>query len=140
MAAKNRCKFAIGKNHAKKALKNLIWGRLGLHLAGFGGGFGKGLEALGAFGVVLETLFFMLVCGVVFKSALGAVWLGFWFDFNGFWEDFGRVLEGFGRVWEEFASILGDSGPLWTILGCWGVLGRFSQDFGWCSLLQWNSF
>ena len=88
----------------------------------------------------MEALFFMLVCGMVFKSALGAVWLGFWFDFNGFWEDFGKVLEGFGRVWEEFASILGDSGPLWTILGCWGVLGRSSQDFGWCSLLQWNSF
>ena len=98
------------------------------------------MEALGAFGVVLETLFFMLVCGVVFKSALGAVWLGFWFDFNGFREDFGRVLEGFGKVWEEFASILGDSGPLWAILGCWGVWGRSSQDFGWCSLLQWNSF
>ena len=55
------------------------------------------MEALGAFWVVLEALFFMLVFGVVFKSALGTVWPGFWFDFNGFWEDFGKVLEGF---WE----------------------------------------
>ena len=110
------------------------------HLGGFGGSFGKGLEALGAFWVVLEALFFMLVFGVVFKSALGAVWPGFWFDFNGFWEDFGKVLEGFWKVWEECASILGHFGPLWTTLGCWDVLGRSSQDFGWCSLLQWNSF
>ena len=74
------------------------------------------MEALGAFWFVLEALFFMLVFGVVFKSALGAVWLGFWFDFNRFWEDL-------GKAWEGFASILGDSGPLWTILGCWGVFG-----------------
>ena len=106
-STKNRCKFAIGKNQAKKAFKNLIWERLGLHLGGFGGSFGKGLEALGAFWVVLEALFFMLVCGVVFKSALGAVWLGFWFDFNGFWEDFGKVL---GTLWEGLGGICEHSG------------------------------
>ena len=90
------------KKQTKKALTNLIWGRLGLHLGGFGGGFGKGLEALGAFWVVLEALFFMLVFRVVFISALGAVWLGSWFDFNGFGEDFGRVLGGFGRNLRTF--------------------------------------
>ena len=95
------------KKQAKNALNNLIGGRLGLHLGGFGGSFGKGLEALGAFWVVLEALFFMLVCGVVFKSALGAVWLGFWFDFNGFWEDFGRVLE---RFWEGLGRMCEHSG------------------------------
>ena len=65
------------------------------------------MEALGAFWVVLEALFFMLVFGVVFKSALGAVWLGFRFDFNGFWEDFGRVLEGF---WEGLGRMCEHSG------------------------------
>ena len=76
-------------------------------MGGFGGGFGEGLEALGAFWVVLEALFFMLVFGVVFKSALGAVWPGFRFDFNGFWEDFGMVLEGF---WEGLGGICEHSG------------------------------
>ena len=65
-------------------------------------------------------------------------------DFGSILMDLGKILgrfwKDFGKVWEECASILGDSGPLWTILGCWGVLGRSSQDFGWCSLLQWNSF
>ena len=95
------------KNLTEKALKNLIWGRLGLHLGSFGGDFGQGLEALGAFWVVLEALFFMLVFGVVFKSALGAVWPGFRFDFNSFWEDFGMVLEGF---WEGLGGICEHSG------------------------------
>ena len=65
------------------------------------------MEALGAFWVVLETLFFMLVCGMVFKSALGAVWLGFWFDFNRFGEDFGKVL---GWAWEGLGGICEHSG------------------------------
>ena len=63
------------------------------------------MEALGAFWVVLEALFFILVFGVFFKSALGAVWPGFRFDFNGFWEDFGKVSGGFwkglGRICEH---------------------------------------
>ena len=105
--AKNRCKFAIGKKQAKKNLKNLIWGRLGLHLGRFGEGFGQGLEALGAFWLVLEALFFMLVFGMVFKSALGTVWPGFRFDFNGFWDDFGKVL---GRFWEGLGRICEHSG------------------------------
>ena len=53
---------------------------------------GKGLYALGASWAVLEAFFFILVFGVVFKSALGGIWLGFGLDFNGFWKDFGKVL------------------------------------------------
>jgi len=96
---KKRCKFTIRKKRAKKALNNSIWERLGLHLGGFGGGFGRGLEALGASWVVLEALIFMLVFGMVFKSALGGFWGASWFDFEGFAMDLGRVL---GGVWEGF--------------------------------------
>ena len=84
-------------------------------MAGFGGSFGKGLWALGASWVVLEALFFILVFGVVFKSALGAVWLGFWLDFNGFWEGPGR----FGRNLRAFWVILGLCGLFWAV----GVFG-----------------
>ena len=70
-------------------------------------GFGRDLEALGASWALLVPLFFMLVFGVVFKSALGAVWLGFWFDFNGFWEDCGKVLDGF---WEGLGRMCEHSG------------------------------
>ena len=59
-------------------------------------------------------IFFALLCQHRFFDR-------FVFDFSpnlgGFWE------EDFGKTWEGFASILGDSGPSWTILGCWGVLG-----------------
>ena len=59
-------------------------------------GFGRDLEALGASWAVLVPLFFMLVFGVVFKSALGGIRAGFCFDFEGFGRDFGRVLGSFG--------------------------------------------
>ena len=55
-------------------------------------GFGRDLEALGASWAVLVPLFFMLVFGVVFKSALGGIRAAFCFDFEGFGMDFGRVL------------------------------------------------
>ena len=70
-------------------------------------GFGKDLEALGASWAVLVSLFFMLVFGVVFKSALGGVWPGFWLDFNGFWEDLGK---GLGRFWVKLGGICEHSG------------------------------
>ena len=77
------------------------------------------MEALGASWVVLEALFFMLVFGVVFNSALGGVWPGFWIDFNGFWEDFGKILgrfwEGFGRNLQAFWVILGLCGLFWAV-------------------------
>ena len=60
------------------------------------------MEALGVSWVVLGTLFFMLVFGMVFKSALGAVWPGFLFDFNGFWEGFGRGLGLLSASWGTF--------------------------------------
>ena len=100
------------KKASQKVLKNLIWERLGLHLGGFGGGFGRGLEPLGASWAVFGALFCMLVFGVVFKSALGGVWLGFCLDSNGFGEDFGWVLEGF---WECLGWIL-------LALACFGLL------------------
>ena len=101
------CKFGVGLRRLNKELTNLIWKGLGLRLGGIGDGFGQGLEALGAFWVVLQALFFMLVFGMVFKSALGAVWPGFWFDFDGFWEDCGKVLDGF---WEGLGRMCEHSG------------------------------
>ena len=62
-------------------------------------GFGRDLEALGAFWAVFVPLFFMLVFGVVFKSALGGIRAGFCFDFEGFGMNFGRVL---GSFWDGF--------------------------------------
>ena len=59
-------------------------------------GFRRDLEALGASWAVSVPLFFMLVFGVVFKSALGGIRAGFCFDFEGFGMDFGRVLGSFG--------------------------------------------
>ena len=92
-------------------------------MGGFGEGFGRGLEALGAFWVVLEALFSCLYLEWSSKVLLEASDLDFGSILMGFGRILGRFWEGFGRAWEEFASILGDSGPLWTILGCWGVLG-----------------
>ena len=125
---KNGCEFAIRKTRLKKALKNQIWERLGLHLGGFGGGFGRDLEALGASWVVFGALFLMLVLGVVFQHALGDILAGLWLDFNGLGKGFGRVLGGF---WAEFPSILGDSGLLWFFLGYWGVFHRFLFFLVW---------
>ena len=82
-------------------------------------GFGRDLEALGASWAILVPLFFMLVFGVVFKSALGGLWAGFWVDFKGSGTDFGRVLARFG---EEISRVLAGSGLLWATLGYWDVL------------------
>ena len=78
--------------------------------------------ALGASWVVLEALFFILVFGVVFKGALGAVWLGCWLDFNGFWEGFAMVSGGFGRNLRASWVILGLCGLFWAV-------GVFWADF-----------
>ena len=64
----------------------MIWERLGFHLGGFGGGFGRHLEALGASWVVFLRCFFMLVFGMFLKSGLGGFWSRFWLDFGGFGE------------------------------------------------------
>ena len=82
-------------------------------------GFGRDLEALGASWAVLVPLFFMLVFGVVFKSALGGLWAGFWLDFKGSRTNFGRFL---ARFWEEISRVLAGSGLLWATLGYWDVL------------------
>ena len=74
---KKRCKFTIGKREAKKAFKNSIWERFGVHLGRFGRGLGTDLESLGASWVVSGALFFVLVSRVVFKSALGGFWTRF---------------------------------------------------------------
>ena len=89
---KKRCEFTTGKREAKKAFKNSIWERLGLHLGGFGDRFGRDLEPLGASWAILGALFFVLVSRVVFKSALGGFWVAFWLDFEGFGRGLGRIL------------------------------------------------
>ena len=69
---------------------------LALHLGGFGQGFGKDLEPLGASWAVFEPLFSMLAFGVVFKVLLEASGL-----------DAGSILRGLGRIlggfWEDFS-------------------------------------
>ena len=117
-----------------------FWGILGLTWEGFGkvlGGFWSLLGPLGLFWALFFSCLYLEWSSKVLLEPSGL-------DFGSILMDFGRIWAGFwkdfGKAWEEFARILGDSGPLWTILGCWGVLGRSSQDFGWCSLLQWNSF
>ena len=60
------------------------------------GGFWEGFPASWASWAVLALLFFMLVFGVVFKSALGGIRAAFCFEFEGFGRDFGRVLGSFG--------------------------------------------
>ena len=100
------------KKPGQKALKNLIWERLGLHLGGFGGGFGKGLEALGAFWVVLEALFSCLYLEWSSKVFLETSWV----DLGSIWEGFGNDLEALGA----------------GLLGCFGIF--FS-----CLYLEWSS-
>ena len=89
------------------------------------------MEPLGASWVVLGFPFFTLVFGVVVKSALGAVSLGFCFDFNGFGGDFGKVLAGIFEDSERFCAILGSLGfsllllaiaCFWFVLACFCVL------------------
>ena len=75
-------------------------------------GFGRDLEALGASWAVLVPLFFMLVFGVVFKSALGGIRAGFCFDFEGFGMDFGRVLGSFRGFW-----VILDCSELFCVIG-----------------------
>ena len=86
----------------------------------FGEGFGRGLAALGASWALLEAHFFVLVFGMVFKSALGGLWAGFWVYCKGSGTDFRRVL---ARFWEEISRVLAGSGLLWATLGYWDVLG-----------------
>ena len=87
------------KYRPKNQFKLGFWEGLGLYLGGGWESCGKDLEALGASWAVLRALFFMLVFGVVSKSALEGIWDGFWLDFEGFGKGFGRVLGGF---WEGF--------------------------------------
>ena len=90
-------------------------------MGGFGGGFGRDLEPLGASWAVLEPLFSMLAFGVVFKSALGGIWAGFWRDFEGFGRDFGRVLGGLGKDFRTFWVIL-------VYYGQFSMIGLFLID------------
>ena len=52
----------------------------------------------------------MLVFRVVFKSALGGVWAGFWVVLKGSGTDFGRVLATFWKRFREFWLVLGYCG------------------------------
>ena len=121
-----KAKFGCEKKSSKIAKKV----DLGGSWAPFGRDLGRSEASFGRSWAVWEALFLMLVFGVVFKSALGAVWPGFWFDFNGFWEDFGKVLEGLGRMCEH-------SGWFWAFVDYSGLLGCFGQIFArfWLVLL-----
>ena len=110
----------MDKYRPKNQFKIRFGEGLGLYLGGVWESCGKDLEALGASWAVLRGLFFKLVFGVVFKSALGGLWTGFWVDFKGSGTDSGRVLARFG---EEISKVLAVSGLLWATLGYWDVLG-----------------
>ena len=118
---KRRCKFGVEKYRPKNQFKFGFWKGLGLYLGGGWEYCGKDLEALGASWAVLKGLFIMLVCGVVFKSALGGLWAGFWVDFKGSGTGFGRVLARF--LGGNFES----SGWFWAIVGYIGLLRRFGM-------------
>ena len=101
-----------------------MWERLGLDLGGFGGGFGRDLEPLGVSWAVFYTPFFLLVFGVIFKSALGGVWVGYWVDLGDFGEGLGNKLRGFWLIlgcsallWLALAGV----GLLWLALTCFGL-------------------
>ena len=64
----------------------------------------------------------LLAFGVVFKSALGGIWAGFWRDFEGFGRDFGRVLGGLGKDFRTFWVIL-------VYYGQFSMIGLFLVDF-----------
>ena len=108
-------------NRKTTSQKRLQKSDLGASWAPFGTGFGRILEALGASWAVLRALFFMLVFGVVSKSALEGIWVGFWPDFEGFGKGFGRFWEGLGRDFKGFWVILGHSGLFGGFLGYWDV-------------------
>ena len=86
---------------------------LGRILGGGWESWGKDLEALGTLWAVLRGLFFMLVFGVVFKSALGGLWARLWANFRGAGTNFGRV---WGRFWEGLGGIFERSGRFWSII------------------------
>ena len=71
----------------------MIWERLGLHLAGFGGGFGRHLKLLGPLGSILEIFFSCLYLQWSSKVVLEASGL----DFGSILGCFGKILGGFGR-------------------------------------------
>ena len=73
----------------------------------------------------------MLVFGVVFESALVAVWPGFRFDFNGFWEDLGEVLGRFGRNLRTFWVILGLCKLFWAVF--WADLRKILAGAPCCN-------
>ena len=96
---KKTMRFCDRKGLAKKSFKNLIWERLGLHLGGFGGGFGRDLRLLGLLGLFFWPIFSCLYLEWSPKVLLEASWLDLGPIFGGVGKDFGRVL---GRIWEGF--------------------------------------
>ena len=88
-------------NQAKTGPKNLIWERLGLHLGGLGGGFGRDSGSLlGPLGLFLGLFFHACIWTGVQKCSwrhLGKILARFGRVWEGFWEGFGRVLARLGR-------------------------------------------
>ena len=93
-------------------------------MGGFGEGFGRGLEALGAFWVVLEALFSFLYLEWFSKVLLEASGL----DFGSILMGFGRILGRFGQDFGKFFSFSTNLGQILDIFEkmclCWG---RFSK-------------
>ena len=104
-----RSKWNFFKALVQNGLQDAFWKELGWVWGGFGNSFGRGLEPLGASWAVFGTLLFMLVFGVVFKSALGGIWLRFGLIFRGLGSILGEFCRCFGWAWDGFSSILDDS-------------------------------
>ena len=88
----------------------MIWECLGLHFEKFEYSFGRE-ESWEASWAVLGALVFMLVFGVLFKSAIGGIWARFSLAFKRFGKDVGKVWTGF---WDGFEM---------DFIGFWMVLG-----------------
>ena len=84
---KNGCEFAIRKKRPKKAIKNQIWERLGLHWEGSGQVLGGIWRLLGPLGSFLELFFACLYLEWSSKVVLEASGL-----------DFGSILGGLERI------------------------------------------
>ena len=95
--SQNGCKFTIRNKQYQKRLYKSDLGASGASFGRVWGRFGERLEALGASWAAFRVHFFMLVFGVVFKSAPGGFFAGSWVDFSRFGRDLGRVLGWFWR-------------------------------------------
>ena len=78
----------LDKKRSKIQQKSILGGSWAV----FGKGLGKDLEPLGGSWAAFWVPFFMLVFGMVFKSAPGGFFAGSCVDFSRFRRDLGRLL------------------------------------------------